>query len=1110
MAASWSSLLSNEAIIQMVGHEAFARGVVYARGGHVHDVNVDAESLVVSGRVTGSYREAYSTSVRLAGGGPRQLPLDDYDTLNVRQLGSRTSAAHQGYCSCPVTLDCKHAAALLVVARSVAEISRALDRPGWEKTLSRLLSATEAAGTTPMMPLALEFEVERIPGYRGASGKTDLRIRPVQRGKSGKWIRTGISWDELDHPAPSHRPEQRDLLLQIRSAAGAPARYSYPKSPWLSLHIVTGGIWPLLRAAAQVELALVGPGSAGRGPDILPGRATVALDVRRPTNQGLVVRPLVLLDGEPLEIPSIGLLGEPAHGLFAYPQVGRREPQPDLTLIQFERPLSRDLRALVLDREPMHIPAADETRFVEDYVPQLRQRATLTSTDGSVRLPKAVAPELTVDVHFRPEHRLRLDWGWAYRRDSTVLTFGLGDAPERTGVRDLAAERVILAELSLPYDRLPQLAETAGVNRPAAHVLLADTAAALFVDEVMPGLAAAGVQVTVHGDVVDYRRVDTPPLVAVATTEDDQTSDWFDLRIEVSVDGEVLPFDQLFVALTAEQQFLILDTGVYVPLDRPEFDQLRALINEARALDDHERPGLRISKFQASLWDELVQLGVIIEQSDRWATMVRGLNNITEIEPVDVPQLLQAQLRPYQLEGFRWLTFLYRHGLGGVLADDMGLGKTLQALAMICLARTEALTAGAEAPRPFLVVAPTSVVASWSQEVRKFAPDLTVVAVDETESKRGIPWARAMASADLVVTSYTLLRIDFDTYDSVAWSGMILDEAQFVKNHRSKTYVCARRLKAPFKLAITGTPLENSLMDLWALLSITAPGLFSSPERFSELYRRPIERGQNTELLSQLRRRIRPLMLRRTKDKVASELPPKQEQVLSVVLQPRHQRIYQTHLQRERQKVLGLIDDLDTNRFTILRSLTLLRQLALDPSLVDEAHAGIPASKIDVLCEHLHELVREGHRALVFSQFTSFLTKIRTRLDADGIDYAYLDGRTRAREKVVSDFKNGGAPVFLISLKAGGFGLNLTEADYCFVLDPWWNPAAEAQAVDRTHRIGQTKSVMVYRLVAADTIEEKVMQLKARKETLFDSVLGDDALASAALSADEIRGLFGV
>jgi len=367
--------------------------------------------------------------------------------------------------------------------------------------------------------------------------------------------------------------------------------------------------------------------------------------------------------------------------------------------------------------------------------------------------------------------------------------------------------------------------------------------------------------------------------------------------------------------------------------------------------------------------------------------------------------------------------------------------------------------------------------------------------------------AGLVAGADLVVTSYALLRIDGEAWSGPQWGGLILDEAQFVKNHRAKTYASARKVKTSCTLAITGTPLENDLMDLWSLLSLTAPGLFPHPDRFQEFYRRPIERSGDQAKLDQLRRRIRPLVLRRTKESVASELPAKQEQVVDVVLQPRHLRIYQTHLQRERQKVLGLLDDLDAHRFTILGSLTLLRQLSLDAALVDPAHAGVPSAKIELLLEDLTQLVQEGHQALVFSQFTGFLARVRERLDAAGLPYAYLDGRTRNRDQVIQRFRDGEAPVFLISLKAGGFGLNLTEADYCFLLDPWWNPAAEAQAVDRTHRIGQDKTVMVYRMVAQDTIEEKVMALQARKADLFRSVLGADALAGAAITADDIRAL---
>jgi SNF2 family DNA or RNA helicase len=400
-------------------------------------------------------------------------------------------------------------------------------------------------------------------------------------------------------------------------------------------------------------------------------------------------------------------------------------------------------------------------------------------------------------------------------------------------------------------------------------------------------------------------------------------------------------------------------------------------------------------------------------------------------------------------------------------------------------------------------------VSNWAAESARFSPGLKVVAISDTAQRRGTAVDEIIEGADVVVTSHTLFRLDFDDYAAVPWSGLIMDEAQFAKNHQSRIYQCARRLPAPVKLAITGTPMENSLMELWSLLSITAPGLFPNPARFAEFYVRPIEKRGDSDLLAQLRRRIKPLITRRNKEQVVTDLPAKQEQVLEVELSPRHRKIYQTHLQRERQKVLGLIDDLNRNRFTILRSLTLLRQLSLHAELVDEKHRNLASAKVDALLEQLGDVVAGGHRALVFSQFTGFLDIVRSRLDAEGVEYCYLDGKTRNRASVLERFKEGAAPVFLISLKAGGVGLNLTEADYCFLLDPWWNPATEAQAVDRTHRIGQTRNVMVYRLIAKDTIEEKVMALKAKKAELFAGVMDDGNAFGGALDADDIRGLFG-
>ena len=328
----------------------------------------------------------------------------------------------------------------------------------------------------------------------------------------------------------------------------------------------------------------------------------------------------------------------------------------------------------------------------------------------------------------------------------------------------------------------------------------------------------------------------------------------------------------------------------------------------------------------------------------------------------------------------------------------------------------------------------------------------------------------------------------------------------------SVAYRCARDLGAPWTLAITGTPMENSLMELWALMSLVAPGLLStSPQAFNDVYRLPVERARDGARLAALRQRIGPLMLRRSKDQVAQDLPEKTEQVLEIDLLPAHRRAYHALLARERSKVLKLMDDLPRNKFRIFTSLTLLRQAALDVALVDPDpdpdRPPVPATKLDVLVELVDEIAAEGHRVLVFSQFTRFLRAARERITAAGHDACYLDGGTRRRDEVVEQFRSGTAPVFLISLKAGGTGLTLTEADYVVVLDPWWNPATEMQAVDRAHRIGQTKPVVVYRLVAKDTIEQKVMQLKAAKAGLAASLLDGADLASADLTADDLRRL---
>ncbi len=1107
-----------------------AAGFDYFRAGRVIGIGFEPGSGLLRGKISG--------------------PAEFSATAKLVHGVSGTWQCTVGICNCPLRQNCKHVAALLFAAEADPKIGAVLgthspsshrtaaapdatDSNGWERALQGLLPPTASKTNDDRPRLALQFEIEepnalpsssRLPHVDGPGGKwtaaPQLQVRPVALGAKGKWLRSGISWSTLNYLNFGRKFNESHLewLLEFLGSHSPATHHQNASSPWLSLNTYAGkNLWILLSDAKDIGLQLLNSHGPMEPIHVLQDPAAVQLDLSRADDGGLDLGGLVTVAGQRLEPGVIGSIGRPAHGLFyaddgllpdaAAPYADDAVNSGRITLVPLASSPSVHLLDFVTAGLQVRIPARDEERFLTQFYPQLKRSAEVVSADRSIELPSYTAPVLSLLANFGRDHSLRLRWEWQYAAGANVSAQPLWGGEDDAASRDEAAEARIVAAVGEPWTLLPALAESSdnpwGEPRLAGSVTLQGLDTLVFAEQVLPVLRLVPeVEVKTAGDIADYHEASEAPVISISTTATGDR-DWFDLGIVITLEGEPVPFSDVFSALAAGHTRMLLPSGAHFSLDLPELHKLRDLIDEARGLQDAAGGELTISRFQAGLWDELSQLGIVDQQAAQWKSAIEGLLRGGATRSLPAPDSLNATLRPYQLEGYNWLSFLYNKGLGGVLADDMGLGKTVQTLALFCAAK-----ANNPAGAPFLVVAPTSVVGNWRTEALRFAPGLRTVAVGETFSKSGLNPVEFFAGADIVVTSYALFRIDFDAYATQSWAGLILDEAQFVKNHQSKAYQCGRKLNAPFKLAVTGTPLENNLMELWALTSIVAPGLFPSPKRFTEFYQRPIEKAGNSELLAKLKSRVRPLMLRRTKEQVIGDLPPKQEQVLEVILNPRHQKVYQTHLQRERQKVLGLLDDVNKNRFTIFQSLTLLRQLSLDASLVDENLDGIRSSKLDVLFEQLEDVLEEGHRALIFSQFTGFLNKVRQRLQAQGTDFCYLDGGTRNRSAVVEDFKRGTAPLFLISLKAGGFGLNLTEADYVFILDPWWNPASEAQAVDRTHRIGQEKNVMVYRLVAKDTIEEKVMALKSRKSALFADVMSGDSLSGGALTATDLAGLF--
>jgi superfamily II DNA or RNA helicase len=1066
-------------IQRLVGPASFQRGLAYARRGFVVGASWDSETRILGGTVSGSELKPYRCSALIS---------------------ATTGKPTGGLCSCPVGFDCKHVAALLLqsntttlkqfsgltLKKEAPAEKNAEKQAGWKTAVLALTEKPPISGDrNARIGLLLELR-ELIPRSRSqwngpiakpatetSRGAIRLGVRPVLLSATGNWTRGNITWNSLGYQANrlDLATDQQRWFAQFAALHRSTREvYSGQEPDWLYLDDFHSPLlWQLLADAQVQNIALVTGKKETRA---AVGRdATVSIDAR--IEGDLRLSPILRVDGALYPTASAGAIGD--HGVYVW----EFEPRPRFTLAATSTPLVEEQRALLGTVAPVVVPAADIDEFLRDYYPRLSRTITVASADASIALPELAPPVLVLTVAFQPKQSLKISWDWDYSGHRKSLR-GAVD-------RDFSTEHRVLERVH-------------NIVGPISDDTLRGLDAAEFVDKVLPSLGGVdGVRVDLFGTRPDYRELTGIPKLTFTTVGTD-SSDWFDLGVYIHIDGRDVPFTKVFTALSKGQSKVLLVDNSYLSLDQPVFEELKRLIDEASTLAEWDT-GVRISRYQASLWSEFEDLADETIEAKAWREAAQGLLAIDSVAPTPLPATVNATFRPYQKQGFDWLAFLWNQGLGGILADDMGLGKTLQTLALVAHAKGDGASA------PFLVVAPTSVVSNWLAEASRFVPSLTVRSVSTT--KQSI--ATLADGADVVVTSYALFRLGVNQYRSLGWSGLVLDEAQFVKNPASKAHEAAVSLETPFKLAITGTPMENSLTDLWSLFRIVAPGLFPSGRKFTEEYVRPIASGDSAEyaaeLIAKLRRRIRPLMMRRTKELVASELPAKQEQVLQVDLAPRHRTLYDTVLQKERQKLLGLIEDLDRNRFIVFRSLTLLRMLSLDASLVDDAHAGIPSSKLDALFEQLDDVIAEGHRALIFSQFTSFLKKAAGRLDAAGIAYEYLDGSTLHRADVIARFKSGDAPVFLISLKAGGFGLNLTEADYVFLLDPWWNPATETQAVDRTHRIGQTRPVNVYRLVATGTIEEKVMALRDRKAKLFDAVMDDDAVFSSALTADDIRGL---
>jgi len=626
-------------------------------------------------------------------------------------------------------------------------------------------------------------------------------------------------------------------------------------------------------------------------------------------------------------------------------------------------------------------------------------------------------------------------------------------------------------------------------------VLRKSVSAVDFLLHQVPRLAEAGFEVYGEEALTSARVNRSRPTISFAVSSG---IDWFDVQAVVHFGELEVSLRELRRVLHRRERYVKLADGTIGAIPEEWLARYRRLLD----LGEPSGEKLRLSAAQITAIDALLDGADKVRVDEQYEERRLRLRDFSSIEHHDPPRGLAGELRNYQQAGYEWLHFLHDYGFGGCLADDMGTGKTIQALALL-----QSLRESGHATSADLVVVPRSLIFNWQREAERFAPGLRLlIHADQTRDQS----LQSFAEYDVVLTTYGILLRDIEQFRQYAFHYVILDESQAVKNPLCRTARAVRLLCGDHRLVLTGTPVENNATELWSQFAFLNPGLLGSLEYFRQEFATPIEKNGSAEAAQALRRLVFPFILRRTKEQVASELPPRTERTLYCEMESPQQQVYTRMRDRYRALLLGLIDDkgMDNARMKILEGLLRLRQICNHPQLVDGDFTGTSA-KFDELLELLETLRAEGHKALVFSQFTRMLKIVREALDKRGIPYEYLDGQTKDRQARVDAFQQQpDTPFFLISLKAGGVGLNLTAADYVIHIDPWWNPAVEMQASDRAHRIGQDKPVFIYRLIVKDSVEEKILLLQDRKRELVRQLIHTDGGLFKSLNREDVAELF--
>jgi len=1061
----------------------------------------------ITARVAGSERTPYGVDILLTFDGDELIDVD-------------------GDCSCPMAHNCKHVAATLLEAFG---------------------GSRAASNATPLLPLRTSGDKARL-------------APPLLSGEINDWLeKIGAAVRGNDYPADvnqrllysvqAHAREGRMphlavslLSVRLRKDGAFSNQVSRPAVSSFSLARLPAylreadidiliGLSGETRTYGQYDLHLVRPvgllhqivntgraywGDHNRPPLRWGETRQGRVEWRRSSQAGiaphLMVEGAIALDCEPpvyvdeaagvVGPAETGLPARLVHRLLSAPII------PPSQAAEVARRLGQKLPAVHHDLLPA--PPAAAIKIDQDPTPVLRLMLGQPSTFAYYYNSPAPVPLASPSFRYGP------------------VEIELSEKP--TSVESFHDGQIYLVQRSRAREReaLKRLAGLGFVEAISAHRFLDERHRhgltlktpsdwLTFLGASIRDLEAEGFEIHIDDD-FPYRLAESSEVFDAEF--ESSGIDWFELGLGIEIDGERRDLTSIVAALVSTPGFapdaikLLAEAGDHFYLPLPDgrhvslaADRFLPLVLALHALNLNGEIVGKSGKIKLSRTDIVPLLGLENEAfAFKGADNLRRLAGLLQSRGLAEPSMppgFKATLRPYQAHGVAWLDLLRESGLGGVLADDMGLGKTVQVLALLALEKARGGLNG-----PALVVAPTSLMTNWFNEAQRFAPELKVLVLHGSARKQNFA---VIAEHDLVLTTYPLIARDHEVLLSREWHIAVLDEAQTIKNPNAATTRWLRGIKAKHRFCLTGTPMENHLGELWSIMTFANPGHLGDKANFARQWRTPIEKRGDTARAAALAQRVKPFLLRRTKEEVAPELPSKSEIIESVVLEGSQRDLYDSIRLSMSEKVRRAIRErgLAKSHIIVLEALLRLRQACCHPALL-KLDDGVehPAAKLDRLMEMVLELLSEGRKILVFSQFTSMLALIRARFEASGISYSLLTGETRDRKSVIDGFQGGATDVFLISLKAGGVGLNLTAADTVIVFDPWWNPAVEEQAIDRAHRIGQHKAVFVYRLVAVGTIEEKMDELKARKRELADSLFDSEGRIGSVLTEADVKALF--